>query len=48
MPNIKFTLKKFPKTFDILPKRQNFDTSGHTAYEVGPTYFIRLDESVRK
>ena len=30
MPNIKSTLQKLPKTFNILPKCRNFAKSGHT------------------
>ena len=30
MPNINLTLKKLPKTFNIMPMWQNFAKSGHT------------------
>ena len=34
MPNIKSTLKKLPKTLNILPKWRNFAKSGCTAHNI--------------
>ena len=45
LPNIEYTLKKLPKTFQLMPKWRNFAKFGHTG--VTSTYLqLRIDRHV--